>query len=65
MCIGVIGRIRQYAGKLSLRLVVLSLRQQGLCQVDAPADLRVVTEEDGDMPKTMRADLRELRLIDF
>lgn len=36
-----------------------------LNQVDAPADLRVVTEEDGDMPKTMRADLRELRLIDF
>jgi hypothetical protein len=36
-----------------------------LNQADAPADLRVVTEEDGDMPKTMRADLRELRLIDF
>lgn len=32
---------------------------------DAPADLRVVTGEDGDMPKAMRADLRELRLIDF
>jgi hypothetical protein len=32
---------------------------------DAPADLRVVTDEDGDMPKAMRADLRELRLIDF
>jgi hypothetical protein len=32
---------------------------------DAPADLRVVGEADGDMPKAMRADLRELRLIDF
>ena len=32
---------------------------------DAPADLRVVGEDEGDMPKTMRADLRELRLIDF
>ena len=32
---------------------------------DAPADLRVVTGEDGDMPRAMRADLRELRLIDF
>ena len=32
---------------------------------DAPADLRVVVEDEGDMPKTMRADLRELRLIDF
>jgi len=33
--------------------------------VDAPADLRVFGEDEGDMPKTMRADLRELRLIDF
>jgi len=33
--------------------------------VTAPADLRVVTGEDGDMPRAMRADLRELRLIDF
>ena len=32
---------------------------------DAPADLRVVGEDEGDMPRTMRADLRELRLIDF
>jgi hypothetical protein len=32
---------------------------------DAPADLRVVGEDEGDMPKAMRADLRELRLIDF
>jgi len=32
---------------------------------DAPADLRVVTDEGADMPKAMRADLRELRLIDF
>jgi hypothetical protein len=32
---------------------------------DAPADLRVVTDADSDMPKKMRADLRELRLIDF
>ena len=32
---------------------------------DAPADLRVVGEGEGDMPRAMRADLRELRLIDF
>jgi hypothetical protein len=32
---------------------------------DAPADLRVVTHDDGEIPKAMRADLRELRLIDF
>lgn len=32
---------------------------------DAPADLRVVGEDEGEMPKAMRADLRELRLIDF
>ena len=32
---------------------------------DAPADLRVVGEDEGDMPRAMRADLRELRLIDF
>ena len=31
---------------------------------DAPADLRVVGEDEGDMPQAMRADLRELRLID-
>jgi hypothetical protein len=36
-----------------------------LSAADAPADLRVVGKDDGDMPKTMRADLRELRLIDF
>jgi hypothetical protein len=36
-----------------------------LSATDAPADLRVVGKDDGDMPKTMRADLRELRLIDF
>jgi hypothetical protein len=32
---------------------------------DAPADLRVVRDDDGDMPIAMRVDLRELRLIDF
>ena len=32
---------------------------------DVPADLGVVGEDDGEMPKAMRADLRELRLIDF
>jgi hypothetical protein len=32
---------------------------------DAPADLRVVGEDEGEIPKAMRADLRELRLIDF
>ncbi|HEU0018397.1 MAG TPA: DUF1489 domain-containing protein [Methyloceanibacter sp.] len=32
---------------------------------DAPADLRVVGKDDGDIPLKMRADLRELRLIDF
>jgi hypothetical protein len=32
---------------------------------DAPADSRVVTDDDGDIPHAMRADLRELRLIDF
>jgi hypothetical protein len=32
---------------------------------DAPADLRVVEDDDGEMPRAMRADLRELRLIDF
>ena len=32
---------------------------------DAPADLRVVEAEEGEMPQAMRADLRELRLIDF
>jgi hypothetical protein len=32
---------------------------------DAPADLRVVGKDEGDMPTAMRADLRELRLIDF
>jgi hypothetical protein len=32
---------------------------------DAPADLRVVGEDEGDVPRAMRADLRELRLIDF
>jgi len=31
---------------------------------DAPADLRVVGEVEGDMPQAMRANLRELRLID-
>jgi hypothetical protein len=32
---------------------------------DAPSDLRVVEDDDGEMPYAMRADLRELRLIDF
>ena len=32
---------------------------------DAPADLRVVEDDEGEMPQAMRADLRELRLIDF
>ena len=32
---------------------------------DAPSDLRVVEDDDGEMPHAMRADLRELRLIDF
>jgi hypothetical protein len=32
---------------------------------DAPADLRAVESESGDMPQAMRAALRELRLIDF
>jgi hypothetical protein len=32
---------------------------------DAPADLRAIGKEEGDMPLAMRADLRELRLIDF
>ena len=36
-----------------------------LSPADAPADLRVVGEDEGDMPRAMRADLRELRLIDF
>ena len=36
-----------------------------LSAADAPADLRVVGEDEGDMPRAMRADLRELRLIDF
>ena len=32
---------------------------------DAPPDLRVVGDDEGEMPQAMRADLRELRLIDF
>jgi hypothetical protein len=32
---------------------------------DAPADLRAVEAEEGDMPHAMRAELRELRLIDW
>ena len=32
---------------------------------DAPADLRVVEDDEGEMPQAMRADLRELCLIDF
>jgi hypothetical protein len=32
---------------------------------DAPSDLRVVEDDDGEMPHAMRADLRKLRLIDF
>lgn len=32
---------------------------------DAPSDLRVVEDDGGEMPHAMRADLRELRLIDF
>lgn len=31
---------------------------------DAPPDLRVVEAEDDEMPRAMRADLRELRLIE-
>jgi hypothetical protein len=36
-----------------------------LLAADAPADLRGVEDDDSDMPRAMRADLRELRLIDF
>jgi hypothetical protein len=36
-----------------------------LLATDAPADLRVLEDSDGEMPQAMRADLRELRLIDF
>ena len=32
---------------------------------DVPRDLRVVEDDDGEIPPAMRADLRELRLIDF
>jgi hypothetical protein len=32
---------------------------------DVPADLRVVEDDAGEIPQAMRADLRELRLIDF
>lgn len=32
---------------------------------DAPVDLRVIGKEQSDIPLAMRADLRELRLIDF
>jgi hypothetical protein len=32
---------------------------------DAPTDLRAIGKEQGDIPLAMRADLRELRLIDF
>lgn len=32
---------------------------------DAPSDLGVVEDDDDEMPHAMRADLRELRLIDF
>ena len=32
---------------------------------DAPPDGRVIGREEGDMPPSMRAALRELRLIDF
>ena len=35
-----------------------------LTPADAPPDLRLV-EEEGEMPPAMRADLYELRLIDF
>jgi hypothetical protein len=36
-----------------------------LAPADAPPDLRIVGDEDSEMPPAMRADLRELRLIDF
>lgn len=36
-----------------------------LAPADAPPDLRTVADEDSEMPSAMRADLRELRLIDF
>jgi hypothetical protein len=36
-----------------------------LSVTDAPSDLRAVEDDDGEMPRAMRADLRELRLIDF
>lgn len=36
-----------------------------LSAADAPPDMRTVGDEDGEMPPAMRADLRELRLIDF
>jgi hypothetical protein len=36
-----------------------------LAPADAPPDLRTVGDEDSEMPPAMRADLRELRLIDF
>ncbi len=36
-----------------------------LSVTDAPTDMRVVEAEDEEMPKAMRADLRELRLIEF
>jgi hypothetical protein len=32
---------------------------------DAPPDTRVVEDEDGEMPRAMRENLRELRLIDW
>ncbi len=32
---------------------------------DAPVDLGVIGKEQNDIPRAMRADLRELRLIDF
>lgn len=35
-----------------------------LSTADAPVDLRVVEAEEGEMPHAMRAELRELRLID-
>ncbi|MGC2409111.1 MAG: DUF1489 domain-containing protein [Methyloceanibacter sp.] len=36
-----------------------------LSVADAPPDVRAVEDEDGEIPRAMRADLRELRLIDF
>jgi hypothetical protein len=36
-----------------------------LSVADAPPDVGTVEDQDGEIPRAMRADLRELRLIDF